>query len=123
MCIAEAWFLVLASGLALVVGISCSFDNISQSDFAEGERSIMEGNEPQHVPSDTNQSIRRQLSGEAPCIIKIFKDEGCEVEEILVCVVEPCPTGECEDTRLILDRDADEANRTCAKESGPRCLT
>ena len=39
------------------------------------------------------------------------------MHKVLVCVIQPCPRGECEDCRLRFNLHANEADRSCAQES------
>lgn len=39
------------------------------------------------------------------------------MHKVLVCVIQPCPRGECEDRGLRFNLHANEADRSCAQES------
>lgn len=44
---------------------------------------------PENATRNTNQPLGTKLRREAPCVIEVLEDEGSEVHEVLVGVVEP----------------------------------
>lgn len=44
---------------------------------------------PKNTTSYANEAFRTELSGETPCIVQVIKNQGGEMHEILMCVIQP----------------------------------
>lgn len=71
---------------------------------------------PEAVPDDADESFGAQFGGEAPCVIEGVEDEGRELQDALVGVVEPGAAGESEDGRGAVDRNSGELDGSRAEE-------
>jgi hypothetical protein len=72
---------------------------------------------PKSASSDSDESVRAEFGREGPGVVEAFVDEGRELEEILVGVVDPGLTREGEDRGLPVDRGSNETSRFRAQES------
>lgn len=96
-------------------------------EFARGVREVdarlldlcaktREGEDAEVVANDTDQAFRTELGGETPGVVESVEDEGSELEDAAVGVVEPRSTREGENGGRTLDGDAGKLDRSGTEE-------
>lgn len=71
---------------------------------------------PEGIPRDSNQAIWAHFRREGRCILQRIIDERCEFQAILISVVQPGSTGQCQDSGSAMNVRPNEFGRLGTEE-------